>query len=113
MKGLIELTYQTNDHIAKAASHNVKQQNIQSAMLEHSLNGTSDCAPLKEVVVNDDQIIALLTSAMKNTQPMETLDITPFEDDFINKAMENPGMWNDAVVNLLQSRHVCQDAQLL
>ena len=73
-------------------------------MLENSPNGKSDCASLKLVLANENVIIARLMSAMMVMQPMETLDITPFEDDFVNKAIENPGMCNDAVINLLQHR---------
>ena len=73
-------------------------------MLENSPNVKSDCNSLKLVLVNENLIIAPLTSAMMDTQPMETLDVTPFEEHFVNKAMENPGMRNDAVVNLMQHK---------
>ena len=77
---------------------------MHNSILKQFPNGTSDCTPLKEVLVNGNPLIDLLISAIKNLQPIDILDIIPFEDKFISKAMVDPGIYNDVIVNLISHR---------
>ena len=69
-------------------------------VLNESLNDGSDRTKISEMICLNSPIVEPLFAAIRKLKQIEILDITPYKEDYIDKAAINHNTYNDLVINL-------------
>ena len=54
---------------------------------------------INEIVVNQNSVLISLIAVIQTLKYIDILDITSFEDEYIEKSMVEPSVYNDLIIN--------------